>query len=115
MIALPIDATLFFVLIVVFVGVAGTIWLRITGEDRYYFNGLIPGLFWATVLMLVIWGGLLKGIRGLTPGKVMAGLKVVSADDHNQTIGFARGIAREVIRTFPIMPTLYFTFLPSKI
>ena len=94
MMALPIDGTLFFVLAVVFVIITGTIWLQIKGEDHYYFNGLIQGLFCATVLMLVIWGGLLKGILGLTPGKVMAGLKVVSADDHNQTIGFVRGIAR---------------------
>ena len=39
----------------------------------------------------------------MTLGKKMAGLKVVSADDHTQTIGFVGGIIREMIRFSPII------------
>ena len=31
------------------------------------------------------------------------GLKVVSADDHSQTIGIIRGIVREIIRAIPFL------------
>ena len=46
------------------------------------------------VFVLLIWGGLLEGKWGRTPGKAVMGLKIVSANDHNHTIGIARGIAR---------------------
>ena len=39
----------------------------------------------------------------MTLGKKLAGLKVVSAKDHNQTIGFMRGVFRETIRFSPII------------
>lgn len=64
---------------------------------------LFTALLYAAVIVLAIWGGLLEGIWGCTPGKVVAGLKVVSAEDHNKTIGFTRGIAREIIRSSPII------------
>ena len=54
-------------------------------------------------LLLAIWGGLFEGTWGMTLGKKMAGLKVVSADDHTQTIGFVGGIIREMIRFSPII------------
>ena len=81
-------------------------------------NALLVVLFWTTVVVQVIWGGLLEGIWGITPGKAAlrlkrkpVKLKVVSADDHNQTIGFARGIAREITRPIPYMPYLLFILL----
>ena len=74
-----------------------------------YLNALLVVLFCTTAIVQVIWGGLLEGIWGLTPGKAAlrlkrkpVKLKVVSADDHTQTIGFARGIAREIIRPIPM-------------
>jgi len=52
---------------------------------------------WIMVFVLLIWGGLLEGKWGRTPGKAVMRLKVVSANDHNHTIGIARGIARIII------------------
>ena len=57
----------------------------------------------STLFLLVIWGGLFEGTWGMTLGKKFAGLKVVSAKDHNQTIGFMRGVFRETIRFSPII------------
>ena len=57
----------------------------------------------STIFLLVIWGGLFEGTWGMTLGKKFAGLKVVSAKDHHQTIGFMRGIFRETIRFSPII------------
>ena len=73
----------------------------IFGELAYLSFAFVLAPFLATVLVLVIWGGIFEGIRGRTPGKAVAGLRVVSADDHTQAIGFARGIAREIIRSLP--------------
>ena len=77
---------------------------------------LFTVLFWASVFVTVIWGGLFEGLWGLTPGKVAIGLKVVSADDHSQTIGIIRGIVREIIRAIPFLvgfPTAQETIGPA--
>lgn len=68
----------------------------------------------AVVLVLVIWGlvegkwygklGKWYGKSGKwygKSGKALTGLKVVSADDHTQTIGIARGIVRVMIKFVP--------------
>ena len=113
--AFLIDAAIFFVIVVCLTVTIVAIVEKQTSDDDYSLFVLAVVLFWTTVLVQVIWGGLLEGIWGLTPGKaalklkrIPVKLKVVSADDHNQTIGFARGIAREIIRTIPIMT--YFLF-----
>ena len=78
---------------------------RATFADSFdsFLSLLFIVLLCTAVIVLVIWGGLLEGIRGRTPGKTVAGLKVISADDHDQTIGFMKGIAREIIRCIPII------------
>ena len=50
------------------------------------------------VLVSLVFGGLLTGLWGRTPGKAALKLKVVSADDHSRTIGFGRGTVREAAR-----------------
>ena len=57
------------------------------------------------MFVLLIWGGLLEGKWGRTPGKAVMRLKVVSANDHNHTIGIARGIARIIIAS-SVLPLL---------
>lgn len=52
----------------------------------------------AFALGSLIWGGLLIGLWGRTPGKAALKLKVVSADDHGQLLGFVRGTGREAAR-----------------
>lgn len=59
------------------------------------------GITWvivAYVLGALIWGGLLTGLWGRTPGKAALKLKVVSAADHGQLLGFLRGTGREAAR-----------------
>ena len=68
-----------------------------------YLSALFTTLIWIILFLLVIWGGLLEGKWGRTPGKAAAGLKVVSADDHNQTIGFWGGVTREIVRCIPFI------------
>lgn len=68
-----------------------------------YLSALFTTLVWSLLILLVIWGGLLEGKWGRTPGKAAAGLNVVSADDHNQTIGFWGGVAREIVRSIPFL------------
>ena len=70
-------------------------------ELAYFGLAWVLAIFLATVLVLVVWGGIFEGIRGRTPGKVVASLKVVSVSDHTQTIGFTRGIIRQIIRSLP--------------
>ena len=130
--AFLIDAVMIFAIIVVLNVAIGPIVADLISNHRYSKNvddlisiwdalgieiyALMVVLFCSTVLVQVIWGGLLEGIWGLTPGKAAlrlkrkpVKLKVVSADDHNQTIGFARGVFREIIRPIPYM--LYLLFL----
>jgi len=117
--AFLIDAAIFFVIVVCLTVTIVAIVEKQTSDDDYYsLLVLAVVLFWTTVLVQVIWGGLLEGIWGLTPGKaalklkrIPVKLKVVSADDHNQTIGLARGIAREIIRPIAYMPYLLFLLL----
>ena len=68
-----------------------------------YLSALFTTLIWVMLFMLVIWGGLLEGRWGRTPGKAAMGLKVVSANDHNLTIGFWGGTAREIVRSIPFL------------
>lgn len=59
------------------------------------------GITWiiiSYVLGALIWGGLLIGLWGRTPGKAALKLKVVSAADHGQLLGFSRGTGREAAR-----------------
>ena len=78
----------------------------------YFFFAWFVAIFLVTVLVLIIWGGMFEGIRGRTPGKAALDLKVVSAEDHNQTIGFTRGIIRQIIRSLPAIlfsfPVIFF-------
>ena len=119
LIAFLIETVVFFV---IFIVVSRAIWPiteNLISGDEYHatvggargtsFSLLFMILLYTAVIVLIIWGGLLEGIWGLTPGKKMTGLKVVSAKDHNQTIGFARGIAREITRSIPIIPYFLFT------
>lgn len=48
---------------------------------------------------VMICGSLFEGTLGLTPGKAVMKLKVVSASDHNQCIGITRGIFRLIIKS----------------
>lgn len=68
-----------------------------------YLSALFTTLIWVMLFMLVIWGGLLEGCWGRTPGKAAMRLKVVSANDHNLTIGFWGGTAREIVRSIPFL------------
>ena len=113
--AFLIDAVILFVIIVSITMSTVPIIDKLLFDNNYFYFALVLVLFCTTVFVQVIWGGLLEGIWGLTPGKTAlrlkrkpVKLKVVSADDHNQTIGFARGIAREIIRPIPYMPYLLF-------
>lgn len=69
----------------------------------------------AFVLGSLIWGGLLIGLWGRTPGKAALKLKVVSADDHGQLLGFLRGTGREaargVVNFIPIPVVVFLVFL----
>lgn len=47
----------------------------------------------------MICGSLFEGTLGLTPGKAVIKLKVVSASDQNQYIGITRGIVRLIIKS----------------
>lgn len=62
------------------------------------------------MFVLLIWGGL-EGKWGRTPGKVVMRLKVVSANDHNRTIGIWRGIARIIVASSVIPVWLLFSLL----
>lgn len=66
----------------------------------------------AFVLGALIWGGLLIGLWGRTPGKAALKLKVVSADDHGRLLGFLRGTGREaargIVNFIPFVGTLVF-------
>lgn len=110
LIAFLIDAAILFVIFLV------SLWMITPGLTLNHepsaslaevFNSYLSALFTILVgiilLLLVVWGGLLEGKWGRTPGKAAAGLKVVSADDHNQTIGFWGGVAREIVRSIPFL------------
>ena len=108
-----VEIVIFIVIFIVFYSVVMPIVDDLVRDDENYatfadamnsfLSLLFTALLYAAVIVLAIWGGLLEGIWGCTPGKVVAGLKVVSAEDHNKTIGFTRGIAREIIRSSPII------------
>lgn len=72
------------------------------------------GITWIIVLYVLgalIWGGLLIGLWGRTPGKAALKLKVVSADDHGRLLGFTRGAGREAARgivNFFLIPLVIF-------
>ena len=102
LIAFLIDALiLFLVYVVVLIAISPVVLAE--AWDSSPPATLFTALFWTTVFVLVIWGGLLEGNRGRTPGKAATRLKVVSADDHNQTIGIRKGIVREVPRSIPFL------------
>ena len=113
LIAFLVEMVIFIVIFIVFYSVVMPIVEDLVRDDKNYatfadainsfLSLLFTALLYAAVIVLAIWGGLLEGIWGCTPGKVVAGLKVVSAEDHNKTIGFTRGIAREIIRSSPII------------
>lgn len=113
LIALLIDWVIFIVIFIIFYWKIAPILENLTADDRpsgtfaealnSSMAALFTVLFWASVLVTMIWGGLLEGLWGRTPGKVAMGLKVMSADDHSQTIGIIRGIVREIIRAIPFL------------
>ena len=113
LIALLIDWVLFIAIFIFYNWNIAPILENLTADDRpsrtfaealnSSIAALFTVLFWASVLVTMIWGGLLEGLWGQTPGKVAMGLKVVSADDHSQTIGIIRGIVREIIRAIPFL------------
>ena len=112
-IALLIDAVILLIIFVVIYWKVVPIVENIISNDRpsitvadginSFIAALFRVLFFLTASIVVVWGGLFEGIWGRTPGKVAAGLKVVSANDHNQTIGIARGLAREITRYIPFL------------
>lgn len=70
----------------------------------------------AFVLGSLIWGGLLIGLWGRTPGKAALKLKVVSAANHSQPVGFVRGIGREAARGIVhFIPIPFVGFLVSLV
>lgn len=125
-----IDAVFFFVIVVSLTMTTVPIIDNMLSDDNYFYFVLAIATISIILLVLVIWGGLLKGKWGLTPGKAVVGLKtmpvkrlkvtpvklkVVSADDHNRTIGFARGIAREIIRSTPLLTYFLLLFLNADL
>ena len=128
--AFVIDAVTFFVTVISLTMTTVPIIDNLLSDDNYFYFVLAIATISIILLVLVIWGGLLEGMWGLTPGKAILGLKtmpvkrlkvtpvklkVVSADDHNQTIGFARGIAREIIRSTPLLTYFLLLFLNADL
>lgn len=72
---------------------------------------MVVNLVFFAVLLPLLWGGLLIGIWGRTPGKTALKLKVVSAVDHRRTIGFWKGIGREVVRAAPFLVLFLILFV----
>jgi uncharacterized RDD family membrane protein YckC len=73
-----------------------------------------PGRLWAgvaaiagTVLLVGLIGSMLVGIFGLTPGKAMVGLRVLSAESA-RPIGLPRAMLRTLILGLATLPTLGF-------
>lgn len=113
MIAFLIDAAILFVFFAVSLWAVASVLDNLNPDHKpsatfaevfnSYLSALFTTLIWVMLFMLVIWGGLLEGCWGRTPGKAAMGLKVVSANDHNLTIGFWGGTAREIVRSIPFL------------
>lgn len=110
LIAFLIDVAIFFVIFAVYLWVIAPDlnlnhkpYATFAEVFNSYLSALFTTLVWIVLFLLIIWGGLLEGKWGLTPGKAAMRLKVVSTDDHNQTIGFWGGVAREFIRFIPFL------------
>src|SRR3954447_17476374 len=73
-----------------------------------------PGRLWLGVAViagtvLVVWllTGLAIGLWGITPGKALVGLRVLSAEDA-RPIGFGRALLRTLILAVATLPTIGF-------
>jgi uncharacterized RDD family membrane protein YckC len=63
------------------------------GDKTWYLEGSDVGLLWLSDLgVALIWFGLLPGLTGWTPGKLMTGLRVVRGD--GRLAGLGRNLAR---------------------
>ena len=115
-IAFLIDAILLYIIFILSLFLAVYIEVRLDlGSGEYHgtvgealsasVSRMLVITAWIMMFVLLIWGGLLEGKWGRTPGKAVMRLKVVSANDHNHTIGIARGIARIIIAS-SVLPLL---------
>ena len=90
-------------------------WGVIGGEAYAAYTLLIePGRLWAgvaaiagTVLMVWLIGSMLVGLFGLTPGKALVGIRVLSFEDA-RPIGLLRAMLRTLILGVATVPTLGF-------
>jgi uncharacterized RDD family membrane protein YckC len=88
----------------------------ICGGEAYaaYTTVIEPGHLWSgvaaivgTVLMVGLLSSMLVGLYGLTPGKALVGIRVLSADDA-RPIGVPRAILRTLLLGVATLPTLGF-------
>jgi len=88
----------------------------VCGGEAYaaYVLLIKPGRTWAgvaaivgTVLMVGLISSMLTGLYGLTPGKALAGIRVLSAEDA-RPIGVPRAILRTLLLGLATIPTLGF-------
>jgi uncharacterized RDD family membrane protein YckC len=90
-------------------------WSIFAGEAYIAYNALIePGHLWSgvaaiagTVLLVGLIASMLVGLYGLTPGKALVGLRVLSAEDA-RPIGLPRAILRTFLLGVAGLPTLGF-------
>jgi uncharacterized RDD family membrane protein YckC len=90
-------------------------WGIYAGEAYAAYVALIrPGHLWTgvaaiagTVLLVGLISSMLVGLFGLTPGKALLGLRVLSAEDA-RPIGVVRGVLRTLILGVATLPTLGF-------
>lgn len=74
--------------------VAGNPNIHITlGDTTHHLDGAAAGRFWlVTVVIALLWFGVLPGLTGWTPGKLLTGLRVVRPD------GSGAGVGRNLLR-----------------
>ena len=90
-------------------------WGVIGGEAYAAYTLLIePGRLWTgvaaiagTVLMVGLLGSMLVGLFGLTPGKALVGIRVLSSEDA-RPIGLLRAMLRTLLLGVATLPTLGF-------
>ncbi len=90
-------------------------WGVIGGEAYAAYTLLIePGRLWTgvaaiagTVLMVGLLGSMMVGIFGVTPGKALVGIRVLSFE-HARPIGLLRGMLRTLLLGVATLPTLGF-------